>query len=115
VEAAVKAPAAIASQMTEAKLQETVRQLCKNLGLFHYHPFDSRRSEPGWPDSVVIGYGGIIFRELKSERGVVSTDQRQVGHMIRAAGGSWGVWRPSDLFAGTIAAELAELATRGAR
>lgn len=96
--------------MTERELQEQVRLMCSQLGLYHYHPHDSRRSTAGWPDSVIIGRAGIIFRELKTQSGQLSADQRQVGYLLAACGLSWEVWRPADLLDGTIGAQLAALA-----
>ena len=96
--------------MTEAELQEHVRLMCAQLRLYHYHPHDSRRSTAGWPDSVIIGRCGIIFRELKTQSGQLSGEQRQVGYLLASQGLSWEVWRPADLMAGTIGAQLAALA-----
>lgn len=99
-----------AAAMTEAQLQEQVRLMCAQLGLFHYHPRNSRGSEPGWPDSTIIGPRKVIFRELKTEHGSLSPEQRHVGDLIRAAGGNWAVWRPRDLLSGAIGRQLADLA-----
>lgn len=99
-----------AAAMTERELQEHVRQLCADLDLYHYHPHNSRRSAPGWPDSVIVSRGGILFRELKTEHGSLSPEQRHVGDLITRAGGNWRVWRPRDLLDGQIAKELTELA-----
>ena len=98
-----------AAAMSEAELQEQVRVACKQLGLYHYHPWTSVRSEPGWPDSVIIGRK-VIYRELKSEYGRPTPDQTRVGYLLTAAGQSWRLWRPSDWYSGAIAAELAEVA-----
>lgn len=106
---APRAALAVAVTMTEATLQETVRQLCQNLKLFHYHPHDSRRSEPGWPDSVIIGPRGILYRELKSHRGTLTSEQTQVRYLLLAAGADYGVWKPVQLLDGTIARELAAI------
>lgn len=84
--------------------------MCADLGLYHYHPHDSRRSEGGWPDSVIIGRDRAIFRELKSQAGKLTSEQRHVGYLLTAAGLSWEVWRPADLVDGTIGAQLAALA-----
>jgi hypothetical protein len=91
--------------MSEAELQRLVAELCARLGLAHYHTHDSRRSEPGFPDSVIIG-SGILFRELKSRDGVLKPEQRRWGSRIERAGGDWAVWRPSDLLDGTILNQL---------
>jgi len=81
--------------MSEAELQRLVAELCDRLGLAHYHTYDSRRSEPGFPDSVIIG-SVILYRELKSRDGVLSPAQRRWGSRIERAGGDWCVWRPVD-------------------
>jgi hypothetical protein len=83
--------------------------LCTLLGVRYYHPYDSRRSVPGFPDLVLVGRSGLAFRELKSQTGTVSPDQRQWGYALRCAGHSWDVWRPRDLWSGRIEAELAAL------
>ena len=105
---------AIAAAMPEDRgpgsLDAHVRKLIADLGLFGYHPRNSKGSEPGWPDWVIVGRGGILYRELKSEAGVLSPAQRHVGDLITRAGGNWAVWRPRDLVDGSIGRELAGLA-----
>jgi len=93
-------------------LDAHVRRLIAGLGLFGYHPRNSKGSEPGWPDWVIIGRAGILYRELKAESGTVSPEQRHVGELITRAGGNWAVWRPRDLplFGGGIGRELAAVA-----
>lgn len=88
---------ALARAMTEAQLQAAIIGLCKLLGLDCFHVRNSRGMAPGWPDLVIIGPHGILYRELKSEAGVLSPDQRRVGSRLTAAGGNWAVWRPRDL------------------
>lgn len=101
---------AAAKAMPERELQEAVRRMCADLGLFHYHPLSSKGCEPGWPDSTILSERRVIFRELKSQAGVVTPAQADVGRKLRAAGQSWKVWRPTDLIDGTIGQELAVLA-----
>jgi hypothetical protein len=91
-------------------LEAHVRKVIADLGLFGYHPRNSKGSAAGWPDWVIVGRGGILYRELKSEHGSLSPEQRHVGELITRAGGSWAVWRPRDLLDGTIARVLASLA-----
>jgi len=91
-------------------LEANLRRLMKNLGLWSYHTRDSKRSEKGWPDWVILGPRGSLFRELKSQRGTLSVDQRRVGAMLTRAGHDWATWRPADLFDGTIARQLAAIA-----
>lgn len=95
--------------MTEAELQEAVRKLCAQMGLYHYHPVHSIGSAKGWPDSVIIGHR-VLFRELKSASGSLTPEQKLVGYRLRAAGQSWDVWRPRDWTSGTILKQLRAIA-----
>jgi hypothetical protein len=99
----------VADTMSEKQLQEHVRKLCRDLGLFHYHSFDSRRSEPGFPDSVICKKG-LLYRELKSQTGRLSLAQIRTGRILAEAGADWKTWRPQDLIDGTIMKELQEIA-----
>jgi hypothetical protein len=49
----------------------------------------------GFPDlTLVHPKYGILFRELKTDIGKVSPEQREWGNAILAAGGNFAVWRP---------------------
>lgn len=101
---------AAARAMTEAELQDRIRSMCDSLGLAVQHIHDPRRSWlPGWPDLVIIG-DRTIYRELKTERGTLSPEQRDVGGRLTRAGQDWAVWRPRDLLTGTIGRQLADAA-----
>ena len=108
------AHAAIAAAMTEDRgrdsLDAHVRRLCDDLDLLRYHTHDSRRSPRGFPDLVVCGLGGVLFRELKTQRGTVKPEQQAWLDTLAAAGADAGVWRPADLLSGRIGRELAALA-----
>jgi hypothetical protein len=67
-----------------------------------YHTFDSRRSNPGFPDLVLVRKGCLLLVELKSEKGRVSLAQRE---WLTELGNVKGwhpesvrvcLWRPSD-------------------
>jgi hypothetical protein len=92
--------------MTEAQLQSAVLDLCKLLGVHYYHPYDSRRSVPGWPDLVLCGTRGLIFRELKSQTGKPAPEQTAWFARLLTAGQDISVWRPEDLRSGRIHREL---------
>jgi hypothetical protein len=103
--------------MSEAELQRLVADLCAQLGLHHYHTHDSRGSEGGFPDSVIVGTA-ILFREIKSRDGVLKPAQRRWGSRIERSGGNWAVWRPVDWYSGVIRLQLEAIseprrATRG--
>jgi hypothetical protein len=38
-----------------------VCKLIADLGLFGYHPRNSKGSQAGWPDRVIIGRAGILY------------------------------------------------------
>lgn len=95
-----------AEKMSEAELDAAIRQLCDDLDLYAYHTHDSRRCPPGFPDWIIIGGRGMIFRECKSEHGPISREQRRVGYLLQSVRQSWGIWRPSDLISGHIRREL---------
>lgn len=88
--------------MTEKDLLEQCRAATKVLGLLCYHTHDSRRSEPGFPDLVIVGRRGVLIRELKTERGRVTSAQHTWLNALDDAGVDADVWRPSDLIDGTI-------------
>lgn len=97
--------------MTEEQLMEAVRSLCKYRGLIVFHCHDSRGSwGPGFPDLVVVGPGGVMFREAKSKRGVATARQDWWGARLMEAGADWSIWRPDDLASGRIQRELERLA-----
>lgn len=88
-----------ASRETEKQFMAAVIDLARVLGWKVYHPFDSRRSEPGWPDLVLTKPARpIIFAELKRTGGRVTTAQREWHHALKAAAGphQMYVWTPDD-------------------
>lgn len=91
--------------MSEQQLQAAVTQLCRMLGIKWYHTADSRRSNKGWPDLVLCGLR-LLHRELKTERGKLTAEQKQWGDRLLRAGADWAVWRPADLKSGRILREL---------
>jgi hypothetical protein len=99
------ARATYAARMPEKELQQLVTDLCSLLGLPHFHVHNSRGMTAGWPDSVIIGTR-IVYRELKSEYGQLTPEQRAVGDKLKAAGADWKVWRPRDWLSGDIETEL---------
>lgn len=95
--------------MSEAELEQAVRGLIAAHRLLGYHTHDSRRSTPGFPDWVVVGPGGCVFRELKSESGQLSGMQSRWLYALTGAGVDASVWRPRDLVSGRIGRELEAL------
>ena len=82
--------------MTEKQFQSQVIDLAKRLGWLCYHTADSRRSEPGFPDLVLVK-DRILYRELKIEKGKLTSAQKQWGYTLLKAGADYAVWRPADM------------------
>jgi hypothetical protein len=113
-----------AAGMSERALQDRVLGLARAAGYsLAYHTHDSRRSQPGFPDLVLINPTDqrLIFAELKTMRGRVTHHQKAwldgieaVEERIhdldnqphRGCAVSVYVWRPIDLFDGTIEEHL---------
>lgn len=64
-----------------------------------FHPRFSVGSEPGWPDLVLVRRRDrrVLFRELKSDHGVVHPRQAAVLDLLTACGLDAAVWRPADM------------------
>ena len=91
--------------MTEQILMAYIRQVARELDLAIYHTRDSRGSDPGFPDLLIVGKTGI-FRELKPDEGDLRWHQRRWFRVLRVAGYSCEIWRPRDWQSGRIRREL---------
>lgn len=70
------ATALAAGSMTpEAAFQVRVVRLATDRGWRVYHTHDSRRSDPGFPDLVLVRPPRVLFVELKAGRRRLSDDQ----------------------------------------
>lgn len=101
-----------ARNMSEPALQARIKAMCKTLGLLAYHTHDSRRSDRGFPDLVIVGPHGLLFRELKQEAGKVEQVQADWLVALHQTGVGAGVWRPSCLLSGRIERELTAIRRR---
>lgn len=82
--------------MTEKVWQAQVCHLAHTCHWSWYHTHDSRRSQPGFPDLVLVRER-IIYVELKTQVGRLSPEQVRWKLLLEVAGGEWYLWRPSDL------------------
>lgn len=91
-------------EMTEAQLLDNVRKLSLLLGWLFYHTHDSRRSDAGWPDAVLLNVRQrrIIFAELKTRTGRVRPMQDAWLAALAAIGMETAIWRPEHWRDGTI-------------
>lgn len=108
--------------MIEDDLLTDVLDLAKLYGLRVAH-FRPARTDRGWrtpvqadgkgyPDLTIAGPGGVLFRELKSATGTMSSEQREWAASLESAGADFAVWRPADLRTGRINSELRALRVR---
>lgn len=95
--------------VSEKAFQAQVIALCRLNGLHYFHPYDSRKSVPGYPDLTIVGPGGVVWAELKAQAGKATAAQTDWAEALTEAGCEWHLWRPSDLRA--IAERLRGLRT----
>lgn len=84
------------SAQTEKEFMRTVIGLARRCGWLVYHTHDSRRSESGFPDLVMVREHSVLFVELKSEDGKVSIQQQCWLNALVGAGEDARTWRPSE-------------------
>ena len=84
------------ADMTEKEWQAQVVALARTLGWTIFHTYDSRRSNPGLPDLILVR-DRVVFAELKRESGKLSAAQDEWLARLRRAGAEHYVWRPRDL------------------
>lgn len=81
--------------MTEKEFQSDIVKAAKMLGWLCFHPYRSTRSEPGFPDLVLVR-DRVIYAEVKTATGRLSMHQKAWLHALEAAGQEAYVWRPAD-------------------
>ena len=86
-----------ADVVTEADFQATVIEMARALGWRVYHTHDSRRSNPGFPDLVLVRDRVLRIWELKSETGTLSRNQADWIVDLQTAGVEALVLQPSDM------------------
>lgn len=86
----------LGSATSEAEFQATVIKDAKQLGWRVYHTHDSRRSNPGFPDLVLVRER-VIWAELKTAHGRVNAQQQAWIDRLQAAGQEAYLWRPQDI------------------
>lgn len=96
----------VAGALTEAQFQAQVAELARLHGWAVMHVGRARAGSDahltptlldgaGWPD-LVLCRDRLLFRELKTDRGVVRAEQTLWGERLTAAGQDWAIWRPRD-------------------
>jgi len=94
------------SPTSEAAFQSQVVELARLHGWLVQHTRPAKvgdrwltpiQGQPGFPDLVLAHHRrGVLFAELKTEKGRLSPAQRLWRDTLIDAGASWHLWRPSD-------------------
>src|SRR6478752_6101032 len=104
--------------LSEDQLLSTVLDMCARLDLHVMHPRPALAKSGRWmtavqgnhangfPDCVIAGDRGVLFRELKATSGRLRPDQRAWLERLNKAGQDAAVWFPADLVDGRIRREL---------
>ena len=90
----------------EADVQAAIIDLCRRLGLLVFHDNDPRRNVAGFPDLLIVGFGSILWVELKTDRNEPTADQRVWLAALAEGGADVRVYRTSQWKTGDLAEEL---------
>jgi len=82
--------------VTEREFQTDVVKTARGCGWITYHTHDSRRSDKGFPDLVMVRER-VVFAELKTDRGTASAEQQEWLRRLKRAGAEVYLWRPADM------------------
>lgn len=91
------APAPVVERISEKAFQAAVIALAKRNGFLVYHTFNSKKSEAGFPDLVLIRAGSLIIAELKVGDNKPTVPQSTWLEAFRECGVPAFVWYPKDL------------------
>ena len=92
---AANVPLAKPEPQDEKAFQAEVVKLAKSLGWKKYHTYDSRKSDAGFPDLVLVRER-VIYAECKTDDGELTADQLNWRDWLLAAKQEWHCWRPRD-------------------
>ncbi len=93
--------------MTEKEFQGAIMDAAKWLGWRCFHPrtvqtaagahLTAFTGDAGFPDLLLVHkYKGVIFAELKADKGRLSEEQQEWRDQLITAGAEYYVWRPKD-------------------
>lgn len=85
--------------MKEEAFRQQVRGIARSFGWMMYHTYDSRRSDPGFPDEVMVHprRNRVLFVEFKNEKGKVTDAQWKWLNALALGGQEVAVWRPQHM------------------
>ena len=89
-------PPPIEERISEKEFMEAVKAEAKRCRWLLYHTHNSKKSEAGFPDLILIRLNRIIAAELKAEDGRTTAAQDRWLEAFMAARVEVYVWRPRD-------------------
>lgn len=85
------------SAISEKAFQAQVVQLATLNGWLVFHPYDSRRSTPGFPDLTLCRPPRLLLAEIKTQRGQVRQAQREwLAALRQCPEAEVYLWRPGN-------------------
>lgn len=72
-------------------------KLARIAGWHVYHTYRSTRSQPGFPDLTLVRGPRLIFAELKSDTGYLTSDQAVWLRLLTNTCAEVHMWRPKDI------------------
>ena len=91
--------AVLDAALSEQAFQQQIIDLALVKGWYVYHTYDSRRSNPGWPDLALVHPGKklLLFLEVKTQTGrVTQPQQRMIDTLAKVRLTTAHIVRPSD-------------------
>lgn len=83
--------------LTEQQWMAQVKELAGFRSWHFYHTYNSRKSNPGFPDLVLMRAPRVIFAELKRDKGQLTLDQIVWKEGLEGCPDvEYYLWRPSD-------------------
>jgi len=82
--------------VSEKSFQAAVVEAARLLGWRVHYVRHSIASPHGLPDLVPCNGDQLLFRELKTDKGRVTTEQSEWGSVLTRCGMDWAVWRPAE-------------------
>lgn len=98
------------SVMNEKELTRSIISVARDAGWLVSHAYNSRKSEPGLPDLIMVKPPRVIFAEIKTEKGRLSTGRMNKANtrwlpgqddwleaLSHCIGVEYYLWRPGDV------------------
>jgi hypothetical protein len=94
-------------QGKEIDLQSKIERFCRGHGFYFFHDRSRECNAKGFPDLVIaLKAGRVIWLELKSAKGRLRPDQKQVRMMLLALGHEWHEVRSYRQFLRIVQGEI---------